>query len=391
MSHVRRELPRRSTGELYDAIWEADLPPIMDDGDARAPAVAEPVARLLLMALAKHTNPTRDQVLGRAREWQCFASVALLAELAGTTERQAQRVFRVLEAEKLAGNVGWIERLEQGRRPGRPRRGEQPGRGRPTRWCLRPDLWPRRELQNRGGIVAISNSDRNSLPVPEEVATEQTRLLANGAGAGRSNAEVVTGSVTLTRETINPSIDENSTFKPAHAATRAEKENGADFVGNAKADAHAVALPGLAVSELTAVSTPPAEPTWPCPNCHRPVTESGRGHAGGVDPCPYPGRPGHVERCASCGEWIALSNPRAWHATKCPVYLDLVTQDQPSYVDVKAEELPSASSYERQRLEREQELEEIARIEADLESQPTAEERMRARQAAESARKQVAV
>src|SRR5262249_51904031 len=150
----------------------------MDERDERAPAVAESVARLVLMAMAKHTNPTRDQVLGPAREWQCFASVATLAELAGASERQAQRVLRVLERE------GLIERLDQGRRPGRPRKNEAPGQARPSRWCLRPDRWPARGLKNRTGIVAISGEARNSLPVPEEVAPVPAGFPENSTGTG---------------------------------------------------------------------------------------------------------------------------------------------------------------------------------------------------------------
>ena len=60
--HRGSERPRRHTGEIVDAIWEAELPAVMDERDERAAAVAEPVARLVLMAMARFTNPTRDQV-----------------------------------------------------------------------------------------------------------------------------------------------------------------------------------------------------------------------------------------------------------------------------------------------------------------------------------------
>jgi hypothetical protein len=74
------ERPKRSSGELYDSIWAAELPPIMDERDSRAAAVAPVVARMVLMAMASFTNPNRDQVLGLAKTWQCFAAVATIAE-----------------------------------------------------------------------------------------------------------------------------------------------------------------------------------------------------------------------------------------------------------------------------------------------------------------------
>ena len=148
------ERPRRHTGEIVDAIWEAELPAVMDERDERAAAVAEPVARLVLMAMARFTNPTRDQVYGPTGEWRCWASVATIAELAGASERQVQRVLRVFEHEH------YIDRVDQGRRPGRPRKGEEPGQARPSTWCLRPDQWQQRPLRNRTGVVAISNDQR---------------------------------------------------------------------------------------------------------------------------------------------------------------------------------------------------------------------------------------
>ena len=109
----RQERPRRSTGELYDAIWGAALPPVMDEHDQRARAVAESVARLVLMAMARFTNPNRDQGLGPERTWLCFAAIGTIAELANSSERQVQRVIRVFE------DSGYLERLQEGRRPGR--------------------------------------------------------------------------------------------------------------------------------------------------------------------------------------------------------------------------------------------------------------------------------
>jgi hypothetical protein len=111
--HRVSERPRRHTGEIVDPIWEAELPVVMDERDEPAVAVAEPVARLVLMAMARFTNPSRDQVYGPTREWRCWASVATIAELAGASERQVQRVLRVFEREH------YIERVDQGRRPAR--------------------------------------------------------------------------------------------------------------------------------------------------------------------------------------------------------------------------------------------------------------------------------
>ena len=182
--HRVPERPRRHTGEIVDAIWEAELPAVMDERDERAAAVAEPVARLVLMAMARFTNPTRDQVYGPTGEWRCWASVATIAELAGASERQVQRVLRVFEREH------YIERVDQGRRPGRPRKGEEPGQARPSTWCLRPDQWRQRPLRNRTGVVAISNDQRNSLPVPAEVPSTPVGLPGNATGTGRAGAEI---------------------------------------------------------------------------------------------------------------------------------------------------------------------------------------------------------
>src|SRR5260370_21160051 len=109
---------------------------------------------MVLMAMASLTNPNRDQVLGPAKTWQCFAAVATIAERADVSERQVQRVLRALERE------GFIELIYQARRPGRPRKNQEPGQGRPNTWGLRPDRWPTRALQNRTRAVAISSGDR---------------------------------------------------------------------------------------------------------------------------------------------------------------------------------------------------------------------------------------
>ncbi len=137
------------------------------------------------MAMARFTNPNRDQVYGPTREWRCWASVATIAEMAGAWERQVQRVLRLFERER------YIERVDQGRRPGRPRKGQTPGQARPSTWCLRPDQWRQRALRNRAGVVAISGDQRNSLPVREDVPSVPVGLPGNQTGTGRGGAEIV--------------------------------------------------------------------------------------------------------------------------------------------------------------------------------------------------------
>ena len=255
--HRVAERPRRHTGEIVDAIWEAELPAVMDERDERAAAVAEPVARLVLMAMARFTNPTRDQVYGPTREWRCWASVATIAELAGASERQVQRVLRVFEREH------YIDRVDQGRRPGRPRKGEEPGQARPSTWCLRPDQWRQRPMKNRTGVVAISNDRRKSLPVPEEVPSTPVGLPGNGTGTGREVAEIVPVSSPEpgTTGTLNGSEQKN---KPAHAAARADDVSSIDEPKtNDHVRGHQVALPltgavGLVSPEPAPATPPPA-------------------------------------------------------------------------------------------------------------------------------------
>ena len=332
--HRVPERPRRHTGEIVDAIWEAELPAVMDERDKRAAAVAEPVARLVLMAMARFTNPTRDQVYGPTREWRCWASVATIAELAGASERQVQRVLRVFEREH------YIERVDQGRRPGRPRKGEEPGQARPSTWCLRPDQWRQRPLRNRTGVVAISNDQRNSLPVPAEVPSTPVGLPGNGTGTGREGAEIVPVSSPEpgTPGTLNSGEQKN---KPAHAAARAHSFLSIDELKtDDRANGHQVALPltsavGLSTPPgLGPVATAPAvdvltrakpEPvTKACPDCGRAVTAAGAGHRGGTDPCRAYGRSADVERCPSCPEWIDKRQPVKWHSIRCPIRRQLL-------------------------------------------------------------------
>lgn len=113
---------KRHSGELYVPIWNAELP--------RVPGVHPVVVRVVLFALAAHTNPNRDQRLGVERTWRCWPSMEGLADLTGVSERQVRRVVESLE------HVGYITL-------------EQPavwaGRHRPARaavWCLHPEKWP---------------------------------------------------------------------------------------------------------------------------------------------------------------------------------------------------------------------------------------------------------
>ncbi len=261
----------------------------MDERDERAAAVAEPVARLVLMAMARFTNPNRDQVYGPTREWRCWASVATIAEMAGASERQVQRVLRVFERE------GYIDRIDQGQRPGRPRKGEEPGRAKPSTWCLRPDQWRRRALTNRTGVVAISSDQRNSLPVPVEVATTPVGLPGNGAGTGREGAEIVP---VLSPEPGTPGTHNSGELinQPARAVAHAPSPIG-ELKTDDRANGHQGALfpilavdhsaPMRGVSEESSSAppvelpeSPPAALRRPCPECQQLVGSiTGKGHS----------------------------------------------------------------------------------------------------------------
>src|SRR5579859_871147 len=140
------ERPKRSKGELYDEIWEMEIPPIVVTEGPRAgrlrkdgtPAVevGPTAARAVLMAMARHTNPTRDQTLGAEGLWRCCPTVETLAELTQISERQVQMVLSTFVG------LGYIEIEREGMRSGKNRP------ARPTWWRLRPDLWPRRSLGN---------------------------------------------------------------------------------------------------------------------------------------------------------------------------------------------------------------------------------------------------
>jgi Helix-turn-helix domain len=310
--------PKRSTGELYDAIWCAELPPILDEHDRRAAVATEQVARLVLMAMARHNNPNRDQVYGPAREWQCFASVATIAEHVNTSERQVQRVLRTLE------RAGYIELLHRARRPGRPRNGDDPRRAGNT-WCLRPDRWPTRSIGNRAGIGLVSGAPAEIEPVPAEDATGPARYPGNGAGTGAGGAEFVP---VLSPEpgTFLTHGDDQHHDEPA-PPDRARPRAGArweewETLGGRSDEttAHRVAaLPRVGVVALRA--PPPVAPTRTalCPDCGQQVSEDGDGHRRGADRCRAFGRGAVVGRCPRCGEWVDELHPSRWHTTRCPL------------------------------------------------------------------------
>ncbi|MGI9146163.1 MAG: hypothetical protein ACR2IK_06420 [Chloroflexota bacterium] len=102
--------------------------------------------------------------------------MATIAELAGASERQVQRVLRVFEREH------YINRVDQGRRPDRPRKGEEPGQARPSTWCLRPDQWQQRPLRHRTGVVAISSDQQISLPVLGKLVRKELSVAATTLG-----------------------------------------------------------------------------------------------------------------------------------------------------------------------------------------------------------------
>jgi hypothetical protein len=140
---------RRHSAELYDAIWSLDLP--------RVPKVTPAAVRLVLLAIAKYTNPTRD-----GGQFRCCPSVETIAMLAEVCERQVQRVLaRFIE-------LGYIEVETTGVRA---------GRGRPARpgwWRLRPDRWPQRTPN--GGVPQVVTMT-NTTPM---VATHGTRPCSDG-------------------------------------------------------------------------------------------------------------------------------------------------------------------------------------------------------------------
>src|SRR5919199_9329 len=159
---------RHHTGELYDAIWAlAVLPLVVTEGkragrlrrDGRPVVEVGPTAvRLVLMAMAKHTNPTRDQ-----GQFRCCPSMETIAELADVSPRVAQRVVaRCVE-------LGYIEVEQPGLRAGRNRSARR------TWWRLRPDRWPRRALHGGDAGVATKAEQVAMVAQPASPPTDDGR------------------------------------------------------------------------------------------------------------------------------------------------------------------------------------------------------------------------
>jgi len=230
--------PKWHTGALYDAIWEFDLPPIVLTEGKRAGRVdkrgnpvvevGETAQRMVLMAMAKHTNPTRDR--GRYR---CCPTVERIAMLTGVVDRQVQLVL------KTHKNLAYITEESQGVRAGRNRL------ARPSWWELHPDRWPRRSLNGReAGFVA--NGDLAMVAKPASDGREAGHATNGGWSRSRppENTDGGEAGFTLTRN----SGTRNSVFKPeneparaaAHAADVSSRDESKTDI---RANGHQVALP----------------------------------------------------------------------------------------------------------------------------------------------------
>ncbi|MBV9172505.1 MAG: hypothetical protein JOZ81_20730, partial [Chloroflexi bacterium] len=203
------------TGALYDAIWEFDLPPIVLTEGKRAGRVdthgqpvlevSETAQRLVLMAMAKHTNPTRDR--GRYR---CCPTVDRLATLTGVLARQVQLVL------KTQKDLGYITEERQGMRAGRNRP------ARPSWWELHPDRWPRRTLDGREAGFA-TNGDLVMVAKPATDGHEAGHV-TNGWSRSRplENVDGREAGFTLTRNSGTRNTGAKPIDEPARAAARAE-------------------------------------------------------------------------------------------------------------------------------------------------------------------------
>jgi hypothetical protein len=200
---------RRHSAELYDAIWELEVPPIIvtngqgagrlnRDGDPTI-AVGPTAVRLVLMAMARHTNPSRDQVRGPASEWRCCPTVDTIAQLADVSERQVQRVLSAFV------ELGYIEVEQPGIRAGRQRV------PRPTWWRLRPDLWPRRAVHG-DDTGDSTNADRKM------VATPVSSRTLHGRDTGVVESPMVATPVSPKPVRVKP-------VSPQQQHARAEPEN----------------------------------------------------------------------------------------------------------------------------------------------------------------------
>lgn len=276
-----------SNGTLVVQVMYADLPPVMDPRDERARAVAETAARLVLVAMATFTNPTRDQRHGPARMWQCWATEQTIAERAGVSDRQVQRVIRAYV------RLGWIDELRVGRPAGRPRQGQEARPATPSLWALRPDRWALRGSKeiatNSSPFRAIGSSDGIS-PVPAEIVPVPG-LNRDESGAAEMG-ELTGARYPELKSTGN--LKENLESEPARAARDIQ-----------------ATLPGVA-----AVLVDDEGARRRCPDCGQTIDDEGRGHRGGVNACRAVGRLAEITRCDGCGEWV--DRTRRFHLTRCP-------------------------------------------------------------------------
>jgi hypothetical protein len=166
---------RRHSAELYDAIWELEVPHV--------DTVKRSVVRLVLMAMAKHTNPNRDG--GR---FLCWASVKTIAALADVEERQVQRVL------KQFSELRYIEAEKPGVRGGRG--GRQP---RATTWLLCPERWPRRpgsqiRSESPVNVNGVADTDNSELDT-EELGRGSVHVDGSNEKLPTSAASTTNGSV----------------------------------------------------------------------------------------------------------------------------------------------------------------------------------------------------
>lgn len=371
-----------AVGAVYDLIWKLALPPFLE-----SEPLDELVVRGVLMALASYVDH-RQLKTGNCTVWP---SDELVAAQIGRSEKTVARVLDYLLRVEL------LVLVRSELRPGRNRQGRPPIYSLPIRiW----QHWPQRAIRRNGSDTGVQ-SIRTQTSVSHGSDTGDQK--AGGSDTGvHDEAMDQTPVSTEPGHTGNPAKTMNRANEPEHARARACDPEmvagglstqptlrgfGAMSVVPTNGSAPGQSSGGAA--RLDPVMT--LESCWPCPDCHQLVFEDGRGHAGGLNRCRNAGRGGHVEQCTSCREWIPSINPRPWHDTKCPVYRELVAQTPIADVTADVEETPQMSERERDRLKREQDLAETARIEADLKRQSTADERIRARATARGLRNQAAV
>jgi Helix-turn-helix domain len=241
--------PKRHTGELYDAIWELDVPTIPNKPTEKNPsptgvAVGPSTVRLVLMAMAKHTNPHRDK-----GQWRCCPTVERLSTLANVSDRQVQRVLEVFV------DLGYIEIERWGLRAGRGRA------ARPTWWRLRPDLWPARQLNGNGGVahvVTIADSEMVATHAP--IVASPATALVNGRVAGDGEMAMVASPASPKPGTpVKPGTPElNPEKEPALARSRSGEETIFSLKTDDRTNGHQVALP---LTSAVGLATPPGAGT----------------------------------------------------------------------------------------------------------------------------------